>query len=65
MPKGLDVDEVSIVSGSMSCNFGLRAEIRFSSSLSRYRVPTSSDQAYLPYTVRSAESINNTPATPT
>ena len=45
MPMGLEVDEVSICSGSMSHTFDPLTVQRFSSSLSRRSVPCSSVQA--------------------
>ena len=45
MPWSLDADEVSIGSGSMSHTFRSLTAQRFSSSLSRNRVPDSSGQA--------------------
>ena len=46
MPKGLDVGEVSIGSGSMCCIFDPLTVEHFVPSSSRNRAPTSSDRAF-------------------
>ena len=47
MPWSMDMEEVSICSGSMSYTFHLRTGVRFSSSFSRNRVPCGSVQPSL------------------